>query len=86
MRARPTSLFTQLLSSASLSLREPRICVKVEVAILVPNCSYGLCGCKVTLNLNRDQDMCESAGGRAGYPNSPYVSVDVKHATLEWGR
>ena len=42
----------------------------------VPNCPYGICGRKATLNLNvsRAQELCEGRGGRLG------LSVGVKQA------
>ena len=56
--------------------------MKVEVAVLVFNSPYGLCGRKATLNFKclRAQEMCESRGGRPGFPSLIVrtVSVDVK--------
>ena len=49
-------------------------CVKVEVAVLgSPSIigPYGLCRRKLTLNLLRAQDLCESRGGRPGLPAVP---------------
>ena len=39
----------------------------------VPSSPYGLCGRKAALK-NKTQELCESRGGRPGFPvpNSPY--------------
>ena len=66
--------------------------MNVEVDVLGPNSTYGLCGRKATLNLKcvdfRAQELCESRRGRPwkvdvdvlGSPFLPslMVSVDVK--------
>ena len=47
----------------------------------VPNCLYGFCGRKATVNSTfRAQELCESRGGRPGLPTLAVrtVSVDVK--------
>ena len=50
----------------------------MEVEVAVTNSPYGLCGRKVTLEVEiipfRVQELCESRGGRLGLPvpNSPY--------------
>ena len=50
----------------------------------VSNCLYCLCGRKATLK-NRAQELCESRGGRPGFPvpNSPYSIVCGRKATLK---
>ena len=51
--ADPSPPLTYLLISVERTERpvlELRSCVKVEVAVLVPNSTYGLCGRKATLN------------------------------------
>ena len=48
--------------------------MKVEVAVPgSPSITgpYGLCRRKLTLNLLRAQDLCESRGGRPGLPAGP---------------
>ena len=61
--------------------------MNVEVDVLGPNSTYGLCGRKATLNLKcfdfRAQGLCECRGGRPGLPvpNSTYGLCGLK-ATL----
>ena len=56
--------------------------MKVEVAVLVPNSPYGLCGRKATLNSNSTSELChvKVEVDVLGFPSLIVrtVSVDVK--------